>query len=85
MVIGEMASTQCRQEIFLSETNISTSVSTSIAYGLDDTLDPYTGGSYRWSCGNPIHEPSTMLLIGTGLIGLAGLWRRSKKSKKFGM
>lgn len=45
------------------------------AYGNDNTL----GGFVDSVSLNPVPEPTTMLLFGTGLIGLAGVVRRKKK------
>jgi len=46
---------------------------------VDENGDPI-GGSGHYTNSDPVPEPATMLLFGTGLAGLAGVARRRKKA-----
>lgn len=50
----------------------------SLNAGVDESDSGFATGNYNGG-GSPVPEPTTMLLFGTGLVGLAGVARRKKK------
>ncbi len=50
-----------------------------VTLGMTSTYGNYDGVTFDHVAIDPVPEPTTMLLLGTGLIGLAGFRRKSKK------